>query len=300
MTKQKLLNRIKPSFYVIIMCFSVLYAQNTTAQIGKFLQLWGGPQLVKIDNDNNYSLAYAQSGELNVTNTYRTGFGIDYIDNFNQNYGFQTGIYYCGQGQKFFGSVSDIDVHMPDSVKVPYTSKLLLDYIKIPVYVRFNSIIPDQSRLNVSIFFGFYLGYLLDLKSYTNVQGIPGGIPDTLLAKFPNYKLKPLYNTFDFGLGAGAQFNVKLTEKMYINLGVRFDRSITDIENYNTALPADAPSEWNYPVSTPKSIRTAQLTQATNPASQNISLNVYLGLTFKVKDVAERKHEPRDNQDNQE
>ena len=165
--------------------------------------------------------------------------------------------------------------------------------------MRFNSVLTEDARVNVSIFFGFYLGYLLDVKSYTNVPGIPDGIPDTLLAKFPNFKLRNLYNTFDFGLGAGAQFNVRLTNDLYANLGVRFDRSITDIENYNYALPADAPAEWEYPVSTVKSIRTAQETQITNPPSQNISLNVYLGLTFKVKNVVEKKREIRDDPDSQ-
>jgi len=292
------MSRFRIAILGVFLIYSAGNIEKATAQAGKFLQIWGGPQYVAVENDNNYSLAQISSNQLNVVQTYRTGFGIDYIDNFNQNYGFQTGVYYCGQGQKYNGtSVPDIDTHYKDTVN--FTSKLLLDYIKVPVYIRFNSVLPEDARVNVSIFFGFYLGYLLDAKSYTNATGIPGGIPDTLLAKYPNFKIRNLFNSFDFGLGAGAQFNVKLNKDLYADLGVRFDRSITQIENLNYALPDDAPAEWNYPVSPVKSQRTAHLTAVTDPPSNNISLNVYLGLTFKVKYIAEKKPVIRDDQENQ-
>lgn len=235
-------------------------------------------------------------GQQNIIPTYRAGAGIDYIHCFNQNYGLQTGLYYSGVGQKYSGLVSDYynKSSNADSPSINYTSHVYMDYIRIPFMLRFNSVMEDNDRINLSVFMGFQLGYLLNVSAYTN-PGAPSDTVKQFLAQNPHFNLKQLYNTFDFGLTAGAQLNFKIRDWEYAHIGVRFDRSITDIENLNYVLPENAPVEYLYPVSTKKETRESHYTILTDYASQYIALNVYVGMSFRVKTIIPPKHVIRDD-----
>jgi len=272
----------------VILVFSWKPAQ---AQSGNFIQFWGGPQYVGIENFSDYS-ATNLSGQQNIVPTYKVGAGIDYIHNFNTTYGLQTGLYYSGVGQKYSGTVTNF-YNPLDSTKINYTSHVYMDYIRVPFLLRFNSEIAENSRINVSIFMGFQLGYLMNVKVSTTPNA-----PDSFLKNYPNYNFKQLYNPIDFGLTAGAEFNIKIKDWEYAHIGVRFDRSITNIENLNYVLPDNAPVEWMYPVSTKKETRPSHDDVLAGYSSQYIALNVFVGMSFRVKQITPPKHVIRDDDNN--
>jgi len=281
-------------FYICLFFCTIQFAK---AQSGQFIQFWGGPQYVGMLNfdDNHTTTTTGQGtvtflGEEITTETYRAGGGIDYINNFSQNYGYQTGIYYSGQGQKYEGYVTNYYNKLDSSIR-HYTSQVTMDYIRVPFMFRFNSILDDNDRINVSIFMGLQAGYLFGMTMSTTNSNIP----DSSANKYKNFNIRQLYNAIDFGLGAGAQFNVKLSEKLSLNLGIRFDRSIVNIENHSVTLPDDAPLTLLYPVSTLKSDRESHTDIEVRMPTQNISVNVFLGLTVKLKNGKPPKPHPTDD-----
>jgi hypothetical protein len=275
---------------IFLIALLLCAASPLKAQSGQYLQLWGGPQLVGILNYDDYSatnFAHAR----NADNTYRAGGGFDYINNFNQNYGWQTGLYYSGQGQKYNGWVPDINDTNATKTLYHYDSEAKMDYIRVPLMFRFNSIIDEGDRLNLSIFFGLQAGYLTSVTSYTS----DFVMPDSIRLKYSNFDLKQLYHSVDFGMSAGAQFNIKLKETLYLNTGIRFDRSIANIENTDYVLPSDAPIEYQYPLSTKKESSVSHKTVINREPSKHISVNVFVGLSFRLKKGAPEKRHPVDD-----
>ena len=280
---------------ILLATIILINTTKSSAQAGNFIQFWGGPQYVSVLNFTDYSYNNL-SGEQKIVQTYRVGAGIDYIHSFNQNYGVQTGLYYSGVGQKYSGSVRDFYNIYSTHDSVPYTSHVYMDYIRVPFLLRFNSVMDDVDRINLSIYFGFQLGYLLDAKSATlSSKPSPQAVLDTFNAQNPNFNIRQLYNNFDFGLSAGAQLNFKIRDWEYLHVGVRFDRSITNIENLNYVLPSNAPIEYLYPVSTMKNTRVTHDDVLAGYSSQYISLNVYVGMSFRVKTIIPPKRIIRDD-----
>ncbi len=280
------------SLATLLVVISVFQCGHIYAQSGNFIQFWGGPQYVGIENFSDYS-ATNLSGQQNIVPTYKVGAGMDYIHNFNTNYGLQTGLYYSGVGQKYTGTIRDFYNIYSTHDSIPYTSHVYMDYIRVPFLLRFNSEIAENSRINVSIFMGFQLGYLMNVKVFTRPNA-----PDSILKNYPNFNFKQLYNPIDFGLTAGAEFNIKIRDWEYAHIGVRFDRSITNIENTNYVLPGNAPVEWMYPVSTKKDERASHDDVLAGFSSQYISLNVFVGMSFRVKQITPPQHIIRDDDNN--
>src|ERR1017187_3711338 len=133
--------QIKNRFLFLVIISMLAFVLSTTyasAQAGNFVQFWGGPQYVGIENFSDYS-ATNLSGQQNIVQTYRVGAGMDYIHNFNENYGLQTGLYYSGVGQKYNGTIRDFYNIYSTHDSIPYTSHVYMDYIRIPFLLRFNS-----------------------------------------------------------------------------------------------------------------------------------------------------------------
>jgi hypothetical protein len=279
--------------FLLLFCSTI----PSLAQSGQFLQFWGGPQFVSILNFDDFNTANLAYGRKQIP-TYRAGGGIEYINNFSQNYGWQTGIYYSGQGQKYYGFAQNF--YSPyDSIKkkkvddstYQYNSQVWMEYFRVPLMFRFNSILDEGDRINLSIFFGLQAGYLSSVRSYTNPDA-----PESVLVKHPGFDYRKLYHAIDFGLGAGAQFNVKLTSKIFANIGIRFDRSLMNIEKTSFELPGDAPVEWQYPLSTKKEERLSQADIKARMPSKNISVNAYLGITFRLKNGKPPRNRPAEDQ----
>jgi hypothetical protein len=284
----------QPKALLAFISFLICCLPAAKAQSGQYLQLWGGPQFVSILNFDDFNESNLGYNRKQIP-TYRAGGGVDYINNFNQNYGWQTGIYYSGQGQKYYGYA--LNFYSPrdslgkklDSVPHAYNSQVWMEYVRIPVMFRFNSLIDQDDRINLSIFLGFQAGYLLSARSYTNPDA-----PDSVLSRYPNFDYRKLYHAIDFGLCAGAQFNAKINDKLYGTLGIRFDRSLVNIENTSYVLPGNAPVEWLYPLSTKKETRITHSDVIVRMPSKNISVNVFIGIAFKIKQGKPENPHPGD------
>jgi hypothetical protein len=247
--------------------FSVAFLSFANAQQGFQVSLWGGPQFVALVNVDDYINSAGQGIKLNRLPTYRFGGGVDAIYNFANNYGVQSGIYYSQQGQKYDGFV--------DKLNGTFTSHIYMNYIRVPLMFRFNSDFDDDNRMNLSIFGGMQLGFLRDVQEVvTNPAS-----PDTVLARMPNFDFKQLYKNTDFGLGMGAQFNIRITSRVSTMLGLRYDRSFSTIENKDYVLPRNAPEEYRYPVSTIKGIGGTD--NSVRRPTRISAVNLYTGLTFR-------------------
>src|SRR6266566_8100077 len=97
----------------LFLILSLLLSLPVCGQQGKYLYLWGGPQYVSIANYDDYT-TYDEKRVQD--DTYRAGFGLDYAYNFSPSVGFQTGLAYSRQGQKYSGKVKDYYYSL-DSIK---------------------------------------------------------------------------------------------------------------------------------------------------------------------------------------
>jgi hypothetical protein len=285
------MNILKKLFLCLCLCFFFSAAQ---AQLGHYLNIWGGPQYTALANTDDYDLgntgAISTISALSRTNTYRAGFGVDYIYNFATSYGIQTGLYYSQNGQSYSGIVypdyNQLFNQLPrKSVRVDFKSHVYMNYLRIPFMLRFSSQSEPDDRLNMSIFFGFTYGRLLNVQEvYTNPAPA-----DSLVNRYPNFDFKKLYNNSDFLLGAGMEMNVRLTSHFGIFIGARFDRSLSGVENLGYAVPADAPVEWDFPVSAKKTTITDRTVRQ---PTKNNTINVFFGVSFKLAGAPEPMHRP--------
>ncbi|RYD82405.1 MAG: PorT family protein [Sphingobacteriales bacterium] len=260
----------KARFLAFLLFTLCVFVPAAKAQKGTQLAFWGGPQYVSLVNVDDYFNQYGQGIKLNRLNTYRFGGGIDLTQNLTDNYGVQTGVYYSQQGQKYDGFLNK-----PGDTSF-FSSHMYLNYIRVPLMFRFNSEYDDQDIVSLSIYGGLQLGILRNVQE---VQTTPA-IPDSMLARYPNFDFKNLYKKTDLGLALGAQFNIKITPRFGTMIGLRYDRSIGTIENKNYTLPKDAPEEWQYPLSTKKGI--GGVDNLTRRPTRISAVNLYTGLTFKI------------------
>lgn len=254
----------------------LLLAPAVQAQKGHYLSLWGGPQLTYIANYDDYNSFQAKE-LLDKESTYRIGGGLRYTWNFADFYGFQTGVYYSRQGQKYSGTI-DFDYNTLQNVPTDsqfFTSHVYLNYVRIPLLFRFNSQADNQDKITMSLYMGIQLGFLTQVQEVVTDPAPP----DTMVAKYPNFDFNKLYKKFDPGLCAGAEFNIKISDKLGTMIGARFDRSLSNIENLDTKLPDGAPVEWDFPVSTRKRALEDRLVRQ---PSKNGTVNIYTGLTFRL------------------
>ena len=259
----------KTKYLFLKIVFFLFTAGSLHAQKGTQVSVWGGPQYVALVNVDDYLRLYDAS-KLNRLTTIRFGGGLDIIHNFTNAYGLQSGIYYSQQGQKYDG----VAIKSSTDPGTRFTSHIYLNYLRVPLMLRFNSEFDDDNRMNLSIFAGMQLGFLRDVEE---VKTTPGPA-DSLLAKHPNFDFKQLYKKTDLGLALGAQFNIKITSRIGTMIGIRYDRSFGTIEDKSFVLPKDAPEEWQYPVSTKKGVGGTDNT--TRRPTRISAVNLYTGLTF--------------------
>jgi hypothetical protein len=119
-----------------------------------------------------------------------------------------------------------------------------LNYIEIPVLARvfFNR----EGTVRPNVFFGPSFGFLTGAKwkvgdeDYENVEDLEG---IDLFEDVDSYK--DVYNTFDFGLGAGLGLNIRVGNEMYFIIDARYTYGFTDVykegdnvNNQNVAVTA--------------------------------------------------------------
>jgi hypothetical protein len=265
---------------IFILPLLILVALSAKAQKGQFIDIWGGPQLVTLNNYNDYNPTIVNNTVDRVT-TYRYTLGLDYINNFTPAYGFQTGLYYSQAGQKYSGTIA-YDYDKKDSLldTSAFESHVYLNYLKIPLMIRFNSELDEDERMNLTVFMGLEISILQKFQeSYSIVHA-----PTPYETFYPNNQytekqLRGLYKKVTTNICAGLQLNERITKRLGAFAGIRFSRSLGNIENLGYNFPAGFPVELKFPVSVKKSSPPDLLVRYPTKVT---SVAAYIGLSMKL------------------
>lgn len=264
--------RVLPALTLALLLSSL----SVKAQLGHYIDFWGGPQLTSLANFGDFSSEY-QDQSLSRETTLRKAFGMDYVYNFHPYYGIQTGIYYSESGQKYSGHIPWDFNHPVPRVPMNFTSHLYMNYVRVPLAFRFSSDMGSEDRINMSLYMGLQMGFLMKVQEiYTNPAPA-----DTIMAKTSGFDLKKLLNNTDLGLLAGVQVNARLTQHFNVFMGLRFERSLANIEKNSFVLPAGFPAEYAYPLSTKKK----GFDNSDRYPTKNDLVNLYIGVAFKLASV---------------
>lgn len=201
------------------------------AQEGKYLNFSGFIAYSQVANSGDL---YTPSVTLIPKTTYFPAAGVSYINNFENMFGFETGIIYAMKGQKYKGDLVDTFGE--------YNSRVTLSYLQLPVLFRFNSTLDNDIRnVYLCIKAGFQVGYLMD-------AGIKIDSPSPDFSE-SNIEVKDLFKPIDVAFIASAIFNFRLSDTWWINAGIKMDRGFSDVENKSYDFPANTPPEYQFPVS---------------------------------------------------
>ncbi len=269
-------------------CFlsAFIIGLNAHAQQGKFIQVWGGGQSTQINNSQESYYGGTSVDQVNLVETIRPMFGVDYIYNFHNYFGLQTGLIYSMQGQKYSGAVykdgNDTTGNSP-LTNIHYTSQVLLNYVKLPLLFRFNSGKEEDNIFDFSVYAGFQIAYL------SAVQDVSTSPPPPAWMTAHPMNFRKFFNSVDFEWAAGFQVNIFVSQYWGLAVGARYDRSLMDIESKNVIYdPAiikahGYPAEWFYPLSTKKTVTPSQDDQYDRFSSKNNTVGVYIGVFIPLQ-----------------
>ena len=194
---------------LLFFCLLMATSSSVVAQKGFEFGAQVMPQLTLIVNDDDF----AAGDELNFRTTAHLAYGIHAAYNFSDHLGVQTGLLFSTQGQKYVS-----DEPTPDT----YTSEVRMNYLKIPILLKFNSN-PEASAQFVATV-GPQFGLLNKVRAYVDDEEVTGS----------GFEFKDAYKSMDLGavLGLGARF--RLTDNLQLGTSFRFDYSLGDIEDKDT------------------------------------------------------------------
>jgi hypothetical protein len=262
-------------FVILLVISLMLWAGAAKAQKGNYIDFWAGPQLVTLNNYNDYNPTIVDNLVNRVT-TYRGEAGMDYVHNFSPMYGIQTGFYFSQQGQRYSGKIeSDYDNPTKLNDTANFASHVFINYFKIPLYFRFNSEMDEDERMNLSMFMGMEAGILQGVQeAYSIVYANP-----YYENRASGGDLNKMYKTVDMQLAAGLQLNERITHVFGAFVGMRFSRSLGNIEKLNYPYTSADPVWLRFPISVPKD-SPPDLT--VRYPTKNTSIGVYIGVSFYV------------------
>ncbi len=259
------------------------------AQLGQYVNFWGGSQLVRLTNsDDFYSTQSADF--INSRDLYRSAFGIDYIKNYQVGFGYGVGLAYSRQGSAYGGTLQ----YVTPAGEARWNSQIFLDYLKVPFTFRFNSVTDNQDVVSLTIYAGLQPEVLLKAYNVGYTRDTLKGtlLPDTAFAKYSDFDYTDLYKRLQISFVGGGQLNFKISRLITTAIGIRYDRSVFNIEKNDYAFPSDFPAAGKFPVSVPKSINPAKADILNRSPTLNNTIGLYLTLQFRLADVEEP--EPRD------
>lgn len=238
---------------------------DVSGQEGRFIGGWGAGQYVGIHNAaDNINRRIAQRS------SYGWSGGISYLSQ-EGTFGFRSGLIFSEQGQVYDG-VYERPINDSEET-LEFESQVTLRYIKLPALVNFRSHFDGEESVNLHVFAGLQ-GSILTAAEMEVTPGYEntGNSPD----------LTDLFNNFNYSFVSGAHLNYWFSERSGLFLGVRLDRSISDIEDKSFQFSEDMPTEYYFPVSTKKSSRPAQEDMENRRSSRNMAISLQLGLTFRI------------------
>jgi hypothetical protein len=208
---------------ILFFIFSFIsYGQR--AQLGFFYL----PQKTSISN----SISDKDDPIFQNKTTFGGGAGINFTYWTSEYLGIQIGLMYTSHNQKFVSKFKDLSY--ADSMRT-YKGKKRLDYIKVPILLVSST--PINKHMSIYGYAGPQFSYLLKgdgavviYKHYGN------GISDY-------FDLPPsgsnFYNKFVLEAVVGGGFEFNLTSELSVSTSLRFDYSISDIENKDALAYGD-------------------------------------------------------------
>ncbi len=200
-----------------------LWAQQGAIRVGAVLLPQNTWLLNQDDSDAGSVLDYEP--------TYAFGGGFSTSYNFTDNLGVGLDLLYARHSQKYKGVQNNI----------AYTARTDLNFLKVPVLLRFNS--DPNSVVQFNAFLGPQLNFLLGYKDRAeatvpllgrNIQEVSGTEMTITIGNNPPNKEEltaPIYKNFLFGTVLGFGIGIKPTDQLLISLHVRADYSFGDAEN---------------------------------------------------------------------
>lgn len=249
------------------------YAQEGTVKVGAALLPQNTWLLNQDDSDAGPNLDYE------VTWGFAGGLTVAY--NFTDYLGVGLDVLYSSQGQKYKGTLT----------AGTYTAQTRLNYLKLPLLLRFNS--DPNSPVQFSFFIGPQANLLLSytdekIETYatgqrttTEVKGTEmtsSGTTEELTAK--------IYKPFTLGAALGLGVGFKLSDELLLSLHFRGDYAFGDTENKEAKIDHTHHGGGQDPYWSVKPKYGASDTPApagyTRPATQAITGGFMLGLTYNL------------------
>ena len=258
---------------LLIIALICLLSIPASAQKGQYINPYGIYQSTSINNRKDY---FTSDDILNLKNSYHFAYGIQYISNFTDIFGIETGLKHSTTGQKYYGFI-DYDANTQITEDINYTSEVLFNFYHVPFLLRFNSPL-DEDRIFLTIAAGFQA----DILSKTQVITDPA--PVIPPAGIINYN--ELFSSFNVSFVSNAMFTISITEKIHTSIGFQMARSIGDVENKKFEFDKTIhPVEYYFPVSTKKNDRPV-FSPNSSSGRQKSKLTNYgllVGLSFLIK-----------------
>ena len=144
--------------------------------------------------------------------------------NFNQAFGLRLEPSFAWQGQNYEGK------QLIDGTNYNTTRDINLNYFQLPILFRYT---PGTKDNNFHLMVGPELAFLVSAKQEYLRDGQPA--PPFLSMETGEFidpgaeDIKDRYNSMDFMLVVDAGMDIKLTEKLFINVGFRISYGLIDI-----------------------------------------------------------------------
>lgn len=251
----------------------MLSSQNLMAQKGQYISPYGIYQYTSISNGEDY---LSRDKILSLENTYHFAYGLQYINNYSNIFGIETGLKYSTTGQKYKGNIT-YDINTKDTGDIDFSSEVIMQFFHIPFLFRFNSQL-DEDRIFMTISAGFQADILYKTDFTTD--------PAPVIPAGGNINYNALFTSFNFSFVSNATFTYNLSDNLHVFLGFQMARSLGDIEKkkfeYDKTIH---PAEYYFPVSTKKT-KFPVINPETGFARSSTKLTNYgllIGLSFLIK-----------------
>lgn len=250
---------------ILLIALISIVASSVYAQKGLEIGLRGMPQNTWLLNEADFG----EGEELNYELTWGSAYGLMVGYNFSDKMGLRVNALMSSEGQKFVGNFSmpqNIDSTAYSSLaagqkflygdtSITYTAQVKLDYIKVPLLLKFNS-----NPTSGGAFFTFEVGPQINLLRSAK-HTIDGKTVDYSIVDF---NTKDLYNETVIAVAFGLGADINLSEKLKLNANFRFDYGITDTENKDFAISG------------------SKLWEPARPATHSATGGLMLGLTYVI------------------
>jgi len=203
---------MKQGTQLLLLFFVFFLTAPVFAQKGLEVGVRVIPQSVWIINDDDAG----RGAGLDYTRTWGMAYGLNIGYNFLNSLGIQTGVLLSGQGQKYVG----------DGSSGFETAQTKLNYLKIPIMLKFNS--DPESSVHFVGTAGIQIGLLTGAKYFSDEEEVDW----TTLPLVPgDFDYKESYNKTDLSAAFSLGTRFRVTDSFNLGVSLRADYSLGDVEN---------------------------------------------------------------------